>query len=846
MRHLKYDLLLFVLFFFCKEGIQAFSQMGYEIKDLQETEFSLFQQEAEHWKIFSDVIIPNILISNNTPGAPVLGGPNVLKLYDPEQSATFFHRVYTGLPPHKSVSFTGTFWYFAGEPEGLQPFIEVSLISNREIPIILPDLKLDMQSQAEDQFQTAQFGYFNTRGPHQHSELSLIIRVSAAARPEKPNSLGIREITLHLNDASMINEDENKACFFSQEITKLRNNRCHCPFGQGLNKDSVCETCAANCLNCLKFDPLQCVQCSPGMSWRGHECNNCHFNCKGCTGPSSDDCSGCNAGLYDYRNGTCLATCEWPLKEVETQDGEKLCIPSCKSNEYLWDLQHTSLTLRCLGSCPVPLVSLTDNNGILVCQNPCLNKRDFLYTNGSCIATCPVPLVNFFDLGTKFCKNPCESTSAYLYANRSCLKECPAPLQIRSESIANFCVNPCHSQGLYLYKNGSCLPSCSFPMKTRGEFGVKYCLLPCRMTEEYILKDGSCSSECPSPLTQRTELGVGTFCLNPCESDGHFVSKNGSCLLNCPRFFAVKIEYGVKYCLNSCSSDQYYFEKSKSCLKGCPDPLLKVKSKEGINLCKTPSPEEANYFLYDDHSCHKDCPAPLIMKEEGYCKSPCLNGNEYVNKDGGCQEICEYPETVIRKGSYQICLIDEKRDQMAKMSEARKIIKISNSLSEIGGILSCLLDAGDPTSLLMLPLLNMFEQIATMEMRLPVSIGTVLNREKNLEKSQISVHLQENIDYRIRTLRIVCLIYILLVGIKIFLKQNGRSQVSQLLDSIWSIFAIMTISMSGNAVLYLFLTDDFKNFQWNHMIGSHRMLNCFAVVLFTAFVGYKIINEQRI
>ena len=65
--------LFLVLFFLTMRSIRTFSQIGYEIKDLQETEFALFQKEVEQWKITFDGQLLDPLISKNTEGSPILG-----------------------------------------------------------------------------------------------------------------------------------------------------------------------------------------------------------------------------------------------------------------------------------------------------------------------------------------------------------------------------------------------------------------------------------------------------------------------------------------------------------------------------------------------------------------------------------------------------------------------------------------------------------------------------------------------------------------------------------------------------------------------------------------------------
>jgi len=364
------------------------------------------------------------------------------------------------------------------------------------------------------------------------------------------------------------------------------------------------------------------------------------------------------------------------------------------------------------------------------------------------------------------------------------------------------------------------------------ESGIKYCLRPCQLTGEYILKDGSCSAECPLPLIQRNEAGVGTLCLSPCESSDYFIGNNdgSSCLLSCPNSFETRIRYGVKFCLSPCLADQYYFEKNNSCLNACPYPL-KVRSEAGANFCDNPCSDD---FIYDDQSCHKTCPAPLInLTDPGevisYCKTPCSGeGNKkYLMMDGGCQEKCEYPYSVLKKGPYQVCLIDVSASQIHQVNSMRHTVRISNAMSEIGGLLSTLINAGDPTSIFMMPLLKMLQTIKYTEMPLPVNIVLILN-ERNSEY----IDLRDNL----LIMGIICLLMILLTGVKVLIKPLNGSKLFLVLEHCsfalqWNVSAALVISLNGNAILYL-LT------QLNWL----RISICLVVILLTTFIGYKIIH----
>ena len=588
--------------------------------------------------------------------------------------------------------------------------------------------------------------------------------------------------------------------------------------------------------SCLKEcpAPLQ-VRSEPGVKY----CENpCH-----------------STRLYLLNNGSCLAACPAPLVAV-FDTGVTLCRNPCKlPSDYL------SAHGTCLKECPAPL-QIRSESIANFCVNPCHSTKLYLYTNGSCSSVCPSPLVPEFQSQswTRFCRNPCSSKSDYLYANKSCLKECPAPLQVRSEPIANFCVNPCPSTKLYLYQNGSCLSTCPFPGRIKEVFGVKYCGPPCSLTEEFILKDGSCSKACPVPLVRKTEESIGTFCLTPCDSDDHFISKNdhGSalCLLNCPASFETKIEYGVRYCINPCSSQQYYFDQNNSCLTTCPYPL-KIPSEEELHVCKNPC-LESNSFLYDDQSCHEGCPVPFIMKEGNYCKSPCQKENEYVDVNGDCQETCEYPYTVVKKGSYQICIFGLSLGQSIQIDAMRETIKISNTLTKIGGVLSSLIHPGDPTSILMAPLLDMFQKIIYIEITLPgntelillnqLSLGQGQRRllsestiEAELQQVKVYAQLQSTFDDKVVKMAIFSVIALLISGLLQLARPLNESKLYQLVVKLdlalrWNTLIPLFISLSGDIVFFSLI-----EFQKLHLNSLRGILG----ILLTTFVLYKIFIMSR-
>ncbi len=674
----------------------------------------------------------------------LLGGPNILKTWKVDAFGSvkysYFERVYTNLPPHKTVGMTGIFWYYDNELVNSSiSFVILEIggsVKGNPLPVV-PSIDFNGENSELSlySFENNRFKYMTS-----HYNSTLILRIySIVTKEPSEQSFGFRDLTIHLSNFS----SEIAYTIICDKIEGRSGQspgQCPCPLNQAPNKNDVCQKCSENCEICWGPNPLQCLSCAPGTHWDGEKCNQCHPNCQTCNGFNEYNCKVCSFGIYHYENNSCLETCEWPYRSFESIFNQKSCAKACKSDEYEWAYNSS-----CLAKCEFPLIKSIREDGILTCKNPCSSLQDFLYANGSCISTCPAPLVATFGNTVKFCKNPCQSQSEYLFANRSCLKECPSPLRIRSESGTNYCENPCHSTNLYLYNNGSCLSSCRLPLKTRVEYGVKYCFLPCNFGSEYILNDGSCSKECLFPMVKKVEASIGTYCLNPCHSENQFVSRNGSCLDTCPSPLEARIENSIKHCVSPCLPDQHYFYQNRSCLETCPYPL-KTTSDAGISLCQNPCLGQLNTFLYDDQSCYESCPSPLesIIGEGGvnYCKSPCSQGAPYLDVDGNCRESCEYPFEVIQKGSYNFCLIDMNKAQSAQVDSIKHIVQNSITISELGGLLSCFILPGDPTSVLVMPLLKMFYGIKNMNILFPTQIQVLGDRI--FSKAGTSVRFTEN------------------------------------------------------------------------------------------------------
>ena len=462
--------------------------------------------------------------------------------------------------------------------------------------------------------------------------------------------------------------------------------------------------------------------------------------------------------------------------------------------------------MSCTDQCIAPFVKSIDENGILFCESPC-SRRDFIYSDGLCDQSCSTPLFAVFDASFKFCKNPCNVTTQYLYWNRSCSESCPALLKIESKPGVNYCVNPCQVSSSYLYSDGSCGLNCHWPMKIKIEFRLTYCLPPCDLAREYILIDGSCSAECPLPLVQKTEAHAGTYCLSPCESQDHFVLNNGSCRMDCPVPFKESLDFGIKHCVNPCLLHEYYYPQNKSCLDQCPSPFL-ARDDDGVKFCNGPCPEMTSPFYYlVDHLCYNNCPPSLLSKKSDgvwYCWSHC-NRSEYLSEDGTCQENCQYPENIIQKGPYQRCL------RNANITQERQGVNALTFISEVGGIVECFLNGGrDPTSILMMPLLNIFGKTELS-----------LNRQRR--------DIENLFDYNLGKMVIICLITLLLEGVSRVMRHPEMLKKWSVALK-WNILAPVFISTIGNVMIYFFVSVQERQ-SWTHIFKSQRMLIFFTMII---------------
>ena len=249
-----------------------------------------------------------------------------------------------------------------------------------------------------------------------------------------------------------------------------------------------------------------------------------------------------------------------------------------------------------------------------------------------------------------------------------------------------------------------------------------------------------------------------------------------------------------------------------------------MRDEVGAKFCRTPC-SNFDDFIYDDQSCHRICPLPLKIEVGNYCKSPCLAETQFVNSNGSCQDSCEYPARIVEMGSYKICQIDFKRAQSDQIFAMREMIKISNTLSELGGVLSCLISSGDPTSIFMVPLLEIFQKTTRASIVLPRNTEFILT--------------QNSFNGRVLIVIIFAIMALFISGILKLTEAWNESKFYQLLVKCDSILRWNTL-----IPLFMVISGDLIEFQKSG-INSSREILCGLLTILIFSKIYMVIRRRR-
>ncbi|KAF2363062.1 VWFC domain [Trinorchestia longiramus] len=221
-----------------------------------------------------------------------------------------------------------------------------------------------------------------------------------------------------------------------------------CDVGYFKSSSGTCEQCSSSCLGC-SGDSSTCTSCKRGSfllqgqcvskcgpkyflnntaaagleardDFTGTEsvCEECHYSCKGCLGPSARDCLECDEGS---------------LREDNT------CVGSCSPGFYASQLSRQCV--RCPSGCRQ--CSMGDSDAHVVCHN-CLPP--YLLSEGVCVTDCPDgTTLNLWDLSCSRCSQNCLMCSAY-----KCL-ECQPEFYLQN----GLCVSNCSENYHVIERNVS-------------------------------------------------------------------------------------------------------------------------------------------------------------------------------------------------------------------------------------------------------------------------------------------------------------------------------------------------------------------------------------------------------
>ncbi|XP_069157214.1 extracellular matrix organizing protein FRAS1 [Procambarus clarkii] len=208
-----------------------------------------------------------------------------------------------------------------------------------------------------------------------------------------------------------------KTCLKEAKLTN--NTVCEkdvCPKGTYLTPENSCKSCEGDCetcpadgSKCLTCPPTKhllygkCVNKCPNMFYAetsaNGECQECHWTCERCLGPSEADCLTCGSNMFREGN-KCLAQCSpghYPAgKECRACPGGcRKCNSStvCQSCHAPYLLQDG----HCVTSCRSGTFANVFDNICYDCGNKCLDcslyechtcKTPYLLQDGQCVDHC--------------------------------------------------------------------------------------------------------------------------------------------------------------------------------------------------------------------------------------------------------------------------------------------------------------------------------------------------------------------------------------------------------------------------------------------------------------------------
>ena len=573
----------------------------------------------------------------------------------------YIERNYTGLAPHKSLTFILEMFYYGSEWDSDLKGVIFSIDGTAIGGLSQKDSKSTVN-------QTFYLSQDIIQGMTIHNSTTLNFRIINNLTCDSYDcGFGFRQLTIHLSNH--IRVLTSSLCHTSPERYSLYDSQCACSnynpksnifvYNKALNiANDSCQRCPSNCEICSGNEVSQCMVCTSGYIWNGTQCyimeiadkNNRQLRDFIVTVSSDSDTDDNSCGTdYKYDNNSCIDSCDAPYISYEGK---------CKSNCTSGSFYYTNGS--CLSSCDTPYTQQGAND-VTYCYNACAASSQVLYSDGTCSTTCPLAYTSAStSMGTE-CFTPCSTAQPYLYLDQTtCTSYCEYPMRsTTTSSLFKTCFNPCSVYyGTFLLPNQTCQISCDYPWVTNiTTTYAKICQNPCLTSSlpMFVLATNSCAAACSIPTISSTLLGISVR-TSPCNSNQYLNITSSTCLSSCD-YPLTKITYNsILTCSLPCNPTQYLNLIDNTCIASCSSPLIK-STLSGVSTCQLPC--QSNQYLNTRTSlCLPSCPSPLIQSSFSgvlLCSYPCSSTQFYNTTSGLCLSNCPFPFIESSTNTVPIC-----------------------------------------------------------------------------------------------------------------------------------------------------------------------------------------------
>ncbi|KAL4494813.1 hypothetical protein ABPG73_004253 [Tetrahymena malaccensis] len=228
-----------------------------------------------------------------------------------------------------------------------------------------------------------------------------------------------------------------------------------CQSGYFRDIDRICKQCTTGCDYCT--NNLYCNTCLQGffLNQNTQKCSSCDSQCQQCSGPSLQDCTGCQSGLILFMNQ---------------------CIKNCPYNYYLDS--STNLCQKCTD----PNCKICNQSN--QCQQ-CQDQSQYLVDFSSCSSICP-------SSHQSWSKNQTDSIGQQILINYCYLINC----QVGYQQYQDQCVEKC-GDGLLFYlpcddgnnlDGDGCSSTCQIEQYFNCEYSSKETKSICTLNFTYKLQ----------------------------------------------------------------------------------------------------------------------------------------------------------------------------------------------------------------------------------------------------------------------------------------------------------------------------------------------------------------------